>query len=181
MLRLRLRNMAVRLARHITKRERVACVGYHGFQDWYIATTDRNFGIPSGVKELTKTFQYNNLDSLKQLLNEHPGEYACVMMEPSLFELPQNGFLQRVKELAHEHGAILIFDEMLSGFRYALGGAQELFGVIPDLATFGKGVANGMPIGVLAGLEKHMSHFEKVFFSSTYGGEALTLAAAQAS
>jgi len=172
--------MAVRLARHITGRERVACVGYHGFQDWYIATTDRSFGIPESVKELTKTFKYNDIESLKELLQQHPEEYACIIMEPSLFELPKNNFLQEVKDLAQEYGSLLIFDEMLSGFRYALGGAQELFGVIPDLATFGKGVANGMPIGVLVGLEKYMSSFEKVFFSSTYGGEALTLAAAKA-
>lgn len=173
-------SMAIRLARHITDRQRVACVGYHGFQDWYIATTDRSYGIPGCVKELTSTFKYNDIESLEKLFSQYHGEFACVIMEPSLFELPKNSFLQQVKDLVHENGALLIFDEMLSGFRYSLGGAQELFGITPDLATFGKGVANGMPIGVLVGLEEHMSHFEKVFFSSTYGGEALTLAAARA-
>jgi glutamate-1-semialdehyde aminotransferase len=101
-------------------------------------------------------------------------------MEPTLYEFPKDGFLEQVQALAHEHGALLVFDEMLTGFRLAEGGGQELFGVVPDLATFGKGIANGMPIGVLAGPERYMRHFDKVFFSTTYGGEALTLAAAVA-
>lgn len=172
--------MAVRLARHLTGRERVACLGYHGFQDWYISTTDRSFGIPQAVKDLTSTFRYNDIDSLHALFARHPGEIACVIMEPVLFEAPQDGFLEKVKELAHANGALLIFDEMLTGFRFGRGGAQEFFGVIPDLATFGKGMANGMPIGALTGLARYMQAFEQVFFSSTYGGEALTLAAAKA-
>lgn len=171
---------AVRLARHITGRDRVACFGYHGFQDWYIATTDRNFGIPAEVKNLTHTFRYNDIDSLAALFKAHPGEFACVIMEPAIFEFPRAGFLAEVKALAHAHGALLVFDEMLTGFRLARGGGQEFFGVAPDLATFGKGIANGMPLGVLAGPAEHMRHFDSVFFSTTYGGEALTLAAASA-
>ncbi len=172
--------MSVRLSRHITGRERVACLGYHGFQDWYIATTDRSFGIPGAVKSLTSTFNYNDIDSLKALFDAHPDEYACVIMEPAIFEFPKPGFLEEVKELAHAHGALLVYDEMITGFRFAVGGGQEMFGVIPDLACFGKGIANGMPLGVLTGLESHMRYFEEVFFSTTYGGEALTLAAAKA-
>ena len=172
--------MSIRLARHITGRDRVACLGYHGFQDWYIATTDRSFGIPETVKELTSTFTYNDIDSLKALFDANPGEFACVIMEPAIFEFPEPGFLESVRELTHQHGALLVFDEMITGMRFAVGGGQEFFGVVPDLACFGKGIANGMPLGVLAGLEKHMRNFEEVFFSSTYGGEALTLAAAKA-
>ena len=171
---------AVRLARHITGRERVACFGYHGAQDWYIATTDRNFGIPGAVRALTHTFKYNDLDSLHALFKAHPGEFACVIMEPSIFESPRDGFLDEVKALTHANGALLVFDEMLTGFRMAQGGGQEYFGVVPDLATFGKGIANGMPLGVLVGRAEFMQGFDKVFFSTTYGGEALTLAAAAA-
>lgn len=171
---------AVRLARHITGRDKVACLGYHGFQDWYIGTTDRHFGIPEVVRCLTMPFAYNDIASLKDLFTKHRGEIACVIMEPSLFEFPKNGFLEEVLALTHEQGALLVFDEMLTGFRLAEGGGQEFFGVTPDLATFGKGIANGMPIGVLAGVERYMRHFDKVFFSSTYGGETLTLAAAAA-
>lgn len=171
---------AVRLARHITGRDKVACLGYHGFQDWYIGTTDRHFGIPEVVRRLTMPFAYNDIESLKEIFARHKGEIACVIMEPALFEFPRAGFLEQVKALVQEEGALLIFDEMLTGFRLAEGGGQEFFGVTPDLATFGKGIANGMPIGVLAGPERHMRHFDKVFCSSTYGGEALTLAAAVA-
>ena len=171
---------AVRLARHITGRERIACFGYHGAQDWYIATTDRNFGIPGAVRALTHTFKYNDIGSLQALFTAHPGEFACVIMEPSIFETPRDGFLEQVKELTHANGALLAFDEMLTGFRMARGGGQEYFGVEPDLATFGKGIANGMPLGVLVGRAEHMREFDKVFFSTTYGGEALTLAAAAA-
>lgn len=172
--------MAVRLARHITGRDKVACLGYHGMQDWFIGTTDRSWGIPEAVRKMTIPFRYNDPASLEDIFSKHKGEVACVIMEPAMYEFPVGGFLDAVREMTAEEGALLIFDEMLTGFRFAEGGAQELFGVTPDLATFGKGIANGMPIGVLVGREQYMRHFEKVFFSSTYGGEVLTLAAAAA-
>lgn len=171
---------AVRLARYITGRGKVACCGYHGFQDWYIGTTDRHFGIPEVVRQMTIPFRYNDIQSLKDIFVKHKNEIACVIMEPTLYEFPKGGFLEQVKALVREQGALLVFDEMLTGFRLAEGGGQELFGVLPDLATFGKGITNGMPVGVLVGPEEHMRHFDKVFFSTTYGGEALTLAAAVA-
>ena len=102
------------------------------------------------------------------------------MMEPVIAEKPKDDFLQKVKDLAHENGALLIFDEMISGFKFAMGGVQEYLGVTPDLATFGKGITNGMPLGVLAGKAEYMKEFDKVFLSSTYAPEALTLAAASA-
>lgn len=168
---------AVRLARAVTGRDHVACFGYHGFQDWYIATTDRNRGVPGAVRELTHPFRYNDIESLRAVFDAHPGEIACVIMEPGIVEFPRDYFLAQVKEMAHDNGALLIFDEMITGFRFDLGGAQRYFGVIPDLAAFGKGIANGMPLGVLAGRAEYMRHFEEVFFSTTYGGEALSLAA----
>ena len=171
---------AVRLARTITGREMIFCYGYHGFQDWYIGSTDRNAGVPKCVCALTKPFGYNDIDGLRKMFEENDGQVAAVIMEPVIAEKPKDDFLSKVKALAHKHGSLLIFDEMISGFRFRIGGAQEFFDVTPDLATFGKGITNGMPLGVIAGKRKYMQHFDKAFLSSTYAPEALTLAAASA-
>jgi glutamate-1-semialdehyde aminotransferase len=171
---------AVKIARHVTKRDMIFCWGYHGFADWYIATTDRNAGIPDAVKDLTKIFEYNDIDGLKAMFKKYKDRVAAVIMEPVIAEKPKDNFLQKVKDLTHENGALLIFDEMISGFRFAMGGIQEYLDVVPDLATFGKGLTNGMPLGVLAGKEEYMKEFDKVFLSSTYAPEALTLAATSA-
>ena len=169
---------AIRLARAFTGREKVLACGYHGWHDWTIGTTDRNRGIPDAVRALTSVFSYNDIDSLATQLDGHT---AAVILEPMLFEFPKDEFLHKVRELCSKAGALLIFDEMWTGFRLALGGAQERFGVRADLATFSKAVANGMPISVLAGRADVMSLLEKdVFFYTTFGGEALSLAAAKA-
>ena len=171
---------AVRLARAYTGREYVACCGYHGWQDWYIATTTMCAGIPEGVKELTLPFQYNDPASLERLFDEHPGKIACVIMEPVSSEPPQAGFLESVKEQAHKNGALLVFDEVITGFRLHLGGAQAFYGVVPDVACFGKAMANGMPVSAIVGKREIMKLFSEVFFSFTFGGETLSLAAARA-
>ncbi len=171
---------AVRLARAYTHRERVAVCGYHGWQDWYIGSTTRNQGVPAAVCQLTHIFQYNNLDSLEILFKHYPNEIAAVVMEPMCGTYPQDGYLASVKSLAHKHGALLIFDEVVTGFRYSKGGAQEYFGVTPDLAAFGKGLANGYPVSAIAGRADVMKLMEEIFFSFTFGGEALSLAAAAA-
>ncbi len=169
---------AVRLARAFTGRDRVLCCGYHGWHDWYIGVTDRNAGIPEAVRELTATFGYNDPVSVLAAID---GETACVILEPVTFEMPRDGFLEELKTVCARHGALLIFDEMWTGFRLALGGAQEYFGVTPDLACFSKAVANGMPLALLTGRADVMHLLERdVFFFSTFGGEALSLAAAQA-
>jgi glutamate-1-semialdehyde aminotransferase len=169
---------AVRLARAFTGRRKVVCCGYHGWHDWYVAVTDRARGIPEATRELTATFEYNDLDSLAAALDD---DTACVILEPTVFAPPAPGFLEGVKALTARAGALLVFDEMWTGFRLALGGAQERFGVVPDLATFSKAIANGMPLSVLAGRRDVMSLLDKeVFFFTTFGGEALSLAAAQA-
>lgn len=169
---------AVRLARAFTGRTKVLCCGYHGWHDWYIATTDRSAGIPDATAELTYTFAYNDLASVERSLD---ADTACVILEPTVFEAPAAGFLQGLADLCHERGALLIFDEMWTGFRLALGGAQERFGVTADLACFSKAVANGMPLSVLTGRADVMQLLEKdVFFFTTFGGEALSLAAAHA-
>jgi glutamate-1-semialdehyde 2,1-aminomutase/spore coat polysaccharide biosynthesis protein SpsF len=168
---------AVRAARAFTKRDRIACCGYHGWQDWYIGSTTRNAGVPGAVRALTHPFPYNDLPTLEKLLREHPGEFAAVIMEPVNFVEPQPGHLQAVKELTHKHGALLIFDEICTGFRFALGGAQARYGVLPDLACFGKGMGNGFPIACVVGRSAVMRIFEESFFSFTFGGEAASLAA----
>lgn len=169
---------AVRVARAYTGRKKVVCCGYHGWHDWYIGTTSRAEGIPSEIKELTATFEYNNIPSLETVLDE---EVACVILEPFIFEAPKENFLQEVQRLCKANGSLLIFDEMWTGFRVAVGGAQEYFGITPDLAVYSKAFANGMPIALLTGRKDVMSLFEKdVFFYSTFGGEALSLAAAMA-
>lgn len=171
---------AIRLARAYTKRDKVVVCGYHGWQDWYIGSTTRDAGVPEAVKKLTLKFQYNNVDSLKKVFAENPGEIAAVIMEPMSFDYPQPGFLEGVKTLCQENGAVLVFDETITGFRFAKGGAQELFGVIPDLTTMGKGLANGYPLSVVAGRRDIMMLMEEVFISGTFGGESLSLAAALA-
>jgi glutamate-1-semialdehyde 2,1-aminomutase len=171
---------AIRVARAYTNRDRVAVCGYHGWQDWYIGSTARNRGVPEATRNLTHTFAFNDPGSLRALLEKHPSQFAAVILEPMNTTEPAPGFLQTVKELAHEHGALLVFDETITGFRYAKGGAQELFGVTPDLATFGKGLANGYPVSAVAGRRDVMKLMEEIFFSFTFGGETLSLAAARA-
>jgi len=171
---------AIRLARAFTERDHVAVCGYHGWQDWYIGSTARNRGVPKAVRALTHSFAFNNLDSLRTVLGAHPDGFAAVIIEPMNVAEPDPGFLQGVKDLAHGHGALLIFDETITGFRFSNGGAQELFGVVPDIATFGKGLANGYPVSAVAGRRDVMKLMEEIFFSFTFGGEALSLAAAKA-
>jgi glutamate-1-semialdehyde 2,1-aminomutase/spore coat polysaccharide biosynthesis protein SpsF len=169
---------AIRIARAHTGRDRVAVCGYHGWQDWYVGATTRSRGVPEATRQLTHTFQYNDVDSLQRLFDVHPGEFAAVILEPMNAEMPGEGFLETVAQMARDHGAVLIFDEVITGFRYALGGAQEYFGVTPDLAAFGKALGNGHPISALVGRADLMGELERVFYSSTFGGEATSLAAA---
>lgn len=171
---------AIRLARAHTSRDRIAVCGYHGWQDWYIGSTARHRGVPQAVRDLTHTFAYNDLDSLERLLLTHSGEFAAVILEVMNVAEPLPGFLEGVAGLTRKHGALLVFDETITGFRFANGGAQELFGITPDLATFGKGLANGYPVSAVAGRRDLMRLMEEIFFSFTFGGETLSLAASAA-
>lgn len=169
---------AVRAARAFTKRNNIAYCGTGGvWHDWFTVITSRNAGIPNILNKMIKKFTYNDIDSLKILFEKWRGEVAAVYMEPIFSEYPKNNFLQNVKHLAHKHGAVLIFDEVITGFRFSLGGAQELLKTKADLAVFGKGIGNGMPLGAITGKYDVMEQFNDVFYSTTYGGEALSLAA----
>jgi glutamate-1-semialdehyde 2,1-aminomutase len=169
---------AIRLARAFTGRDRIAVCGYHGWHDWYIGSTTRAKGVPSGVQATTHAFAPNSIDALIAVLESHKGEFAAVIMEPYVRDRPQPGYLESVRNYAHENGALLIFDEIITGFRLHTGGAQALFGVTPDLATFGKAMANGMPISAVVGKADVMREMDDIFFSGTFGGEALSIAAA---
>jgi len=171
---------AVRAARAITGRDKIVCCGYHGWHDWYIGTTTRNKGVPIQVAELTLTFPYNNLGSLQEIFRQNPSQIAAVILEPVGVVDPEPGFLAGVRELTRQHGALLIFDEIVTGFRVSLGGAQEHYGVVPDLAAVGKALANGFPISAVVGKRAYMEVFDEIFFSSTFGGETVGLTAAAA-
>jgi glutamate-1-semialdehyde aminotransferase len=168
----------IRLARAYTGRDRVMVCGYHGWQDWYIGATARSKGVPERVRALTHMVPYNDLDAVATLFSRYKGEFAAIIIEPMNSAEPGPGFLQSLKDIAHENGALLVFDEVITGFRFALGGAQALFGVTPDIAAFGKALGNGMPISAVVGRAEIMAQMEEIFFSGTFGGEALSIAAA---
>ena len=175
---------AVKVARAATGRDHIAYCGYHGCQDWYAVTTERNKGIPEVLGTFMHPFTYNDIESLERVFLDNTGNIGAVIMEvpgvdPVKYEDGSN-FLHKVKEVAHRHGALFILDEIVTGFRYSLGGAQGLFNVTPDLSTFGKGMANGFAISALVGKREYMKELEEVFFSMTYSGDTTGLAAAKA-
>jgi len=166
---------AIRVARAFTGRETVFCCGYHGWHDWYIGVTSRNAGIPESIQNMTYTFDYNNIESIKEALDD---TVAALILEPFIFEAPKPGFLKELAQVCKDNGTLLIFDEMWTGFRIAIGGAQEYFDVKPDLAVYSKACANGMPIAILTGRHDVMNLFNSEVFSyTTFGGETLSLAA----
>jgi len=171
---------AVRAARAYTNRDHVAYCGYHGWHDWYIGTTTRNKGVPAAVSALSNTFSYNDIGSLEKLFADHPNGIAAVVMEPIGVELPRDGFLEEVRRLCTQNGTVLVFDEIITGFRLHMGGAQAYFGVTPDLACFGKAMANGYPLAAVVGSRDLMQVFDEIFFSGTFGGDAIALAACKA-
>jgi glutamate-1-semialdehyde 2,1-aminomutase len=171
---------AVRLARAATGREVILQCGFHGFHDWYTCLYENVAGTPDVLRPLVEPFPYGDLNALESLLDAHAGQVAAVMMEPFTLAMPQPGYLEGVRELAHAHGALLVFDEMVTAFRVANGGAQELLGVPPDLACLGKAMANGMPLSAVVGRADVMRHLPHVAYGMTFRGETLSLAAARA-
>jgi len=169
---------AVRAARAFTNRDNIAYCGSGGvWHDWFTVITSRNEGIPKKLKKMIRKFEYNNIESLKALFDSWKGEVAAVYMEPMVTEYPKKNFLQNVKKLTKKHGVPLIFDEVVTGFRFANGGAQELLNFEADMVVFGKAIGNGMPLAAITGKRKFMEKFNDVFYSTTYGGETLSLAA----
>jgi glutamate-1-semialdehyde 2,1-aminomutase len=169
---------AVRIARYFTRRDHIISIGYHGWHDWYIGSTTRSMGVPSAVQALTLSARYNDLSHVENLFEEVKGDVAAVILEPMNSVDPAPGYLESLRSFCSSNNILLIFDEVITGFRFAKGGAQELFGITPDLSCFGKGIANGFPISVIAGKREIMEGFKEVFFSGTFGGELLSLTAA---
>ena len=181
---------AVRLARAHTGRELIAICTDHPFfstNDWFIGTTEMNAGVTEPTRRQTIGFNYNDLDSLSALFARFPGQIACVVMEAARTEEPRNEYLTKLKSMVHANGALLIIDEMITGFRWHLGGAQHAYNVTADLSTFGKALANGFSVSALVGRAEIMqlggtaSGKPRVFLlSTTHGAEVHQLAAAMA-
>ena len=157
---------------------------FFSFDDWFIGTTPPNSGVPEENYRHSLAFHYNDLASLEALFDKHPEQIAAVIMEPVTLEEPKDNFLEKVRDLTRRHRALLIFDEMISGFRWHLQGAQTYFNVIPDMSTFGKAIGNGFSVAVLAGRREVMelgglNHDKpRVFLlSTTHGAETHSLAA----
>lgn len=179
---------AVKLARAYTGRELIARCAEHPFfsyDDWFIGSTIVNRGVPIETINNTKMFSYNDIESLQALIKEYPGKIACVVMEPVTTVEPENNFLLNVQKICHENGIVFILDEMITGFRWHLKGAHHLYGLSPDLCTFGKAMANGFSVGCIAGKRELMQlgsiEFpgnERVFLlSTTHGAEMSSLGA----
>lgn len=170
---------AIRLARAYTGRDVVLSCGYHGWHDWSIGKTQNNRGVPVAVQNLTAKFRYNDLEDFERLLKDHRGKIAAVILEPVELEPPKKDFLETLRRLTQKEGIVLVFDEVVTGFRCHLSGAQAYFGVTPDLAAFGKGMANGAALSCVAGKKEIMNLIDEgAFISMTFGGETLALAAA---
>jgi len=179
---------AVKLARAYTGREYIArCSSdpFNAVHDWFIGSTVVTRGVPEAVQNLTLKFDYNDLESCKKLFDQYPGKISAFLLEPISMIKPKEGFLQGLKDLCEKNGALLIFDEVVSGFRFAIGGAQEVAGVTPHLSAFGKAMANGFSVSALTGIKDVMDiggithqRGERVFLlSTTHGGETHCLAA----
>ena len=168
---------AIRLARAHTKRDKVLICGYHGWHDWYIGTTEMGLGVPKSTSRLTKSIKFNDFKSLENIINKNPDSFAALIIEPEGIEVQSDFFLKKVREITKKFGIVLVFDEIVSGFRTNLGGAQKKYNVIPDLTTLGKAMANGMPLAAIVGKRNLMKLMDSIFFSSTYAGETLSIAA----
>jgi glutamate-1-semialdehyde 2,1-aminomutase len=180
---------AVKISRAYTGRDMIACCADHPFfstDDWFIGTTAMNAGVPEAVKRLTVTFRYNDLDSVRSLFEKYPGRIAAVILESARVDEPRDNFLHKLKDLCHSQGALFILDEMITGFRWHVGGAQKYYGIVPDLSAFGKALANGFSVSALAGRREvmrlggldHVDRPRVFLLSTTHGAETHALAAA---
>jgi glutamate-1-semialdehyde 2,1-aminomutase len=185
-------SIAIRVSRAYTGREKVAICGYHGWHDWYMSANLKNqnnlnnhllpkvgsAGVPKSMKGLTVPFEFNNIKSLENILKKDPKGFAAVILEPFRDNGPEDEYLEKVKSVTKKYGAVLIFDEVTSGFRETLGGMYTQTKIIPDMVTFGKAISNGIPMSALLGRKKIMKSFTSTFISSTYWGDKIGPAAA---
>lgn len=171
---------AVRLARAYTKKDMVLVSGYHGWHDWFIGSTNRNKGVPLVVQKLTKSFIMNDLEDFNKKIKKHKNKIAAVVIEPEGTFSASKEFLKEIKKICTHQGIVLIFDEIICGFRSSLGGVSEKLNVFPDLGCFGKSMANGYPISALVGKKKIMKLMNDIFFSGTFAGETISMAASLA-
>lgn len=170
---------AVRIARAYTGKMGIAYCGYHGWHDWFTVDTPKNKGIPIEFKDFVSKFSYNDIKSLNDIFDKD--DIGVVILEPYIYEPPQDNFLQKVVNLAHKNGAVVIFDEVVTGFRTKGLSAQKKFGVVPDLCTLGKAMGNGFPISAVCGKKKIMEVLEgDCFVSTTFGGDLVGITAALA-
>ena len=169
---------AVRIARAYTGREKLIRGHYHGWHEWCIAGTVKDGGVPRVYRDYCFEAHYNKIEDYERLFSAHKNEIAAVIIEPIEFDEPENDFLAKVKDLCRQNDALLIYDEVVTGFRFSLGGAQEYFNVIPDICAFGKGIASGYPLSAVVGKREIFEKAkDKIFVSSTFGGDTLSLAA----
>lgn len=186
--------IAVRIARARTRRDKIAFCGYHGWHDWYLAanlggenTLDSHLlpglepsGVPRGLKGTIFPFHYNRIEELKTIVSQHKDELAAIIIEPVRNYEPEPGFLAEVRKIATRIGAVLIFDEVSSGWRLTTGGAHLVYDVTPDIAVFAKAMSNGYPMAAVIGVGSVMQAAQDSFISSTYWTERIGPSAALA-
>ena len=170
--------IAIRLARSSTKKNHVIQCGYHGHHDWYSHVL-REGGTIEEVKSYTHSVNFNDYESIEKIINKTKNKVAAIIIETA-FDEPVEGYLEKIRKICSEKNIILIFDEMWTGFRFSLGGAQEYFDVTPDLATFSKGISNGFPISAIVGKKDIMESFKDIWGFTTFGGDTLPMVAALA-
>lgn len=167
---------AVRAARAITKRDKIAYCGSGGvWHDWQAAMVSRNSGVPKFNNDLIKIFEYNDIDGLEQIFEDNKDEIACIVLEPTIYQTPKEDFLSKIRKIADDNNTILILDEVVTGFRFDLGGGQKFFNIKGDFVCFGKGMGNGLPISAITGPTEFMKIYDKLWVSSTNNRETLSL------
>ena len=168
---------SVRLARAHNNKENIIAIGYHGWHDWYIGSTKRNIGTLKYTSKNTFLLPYNDFEIIKKTFLKLKGNVTAIIMEPFNFILPKKDYLSQIRKFCDQNNIVLIFDEIITGFRYRMGGSYRLFNVTPDIVLLGKGIANGMPLSAIIGKKKYIKTIDKIFFSGTFGGECLSLIA----
>ncbi len=171
----------IRIARAFTKRDMILVSGYHGYPDWFATEDSPNNGVPEFLKEYVKVIPWGNCEVAEELIKKYHERLACVISIPYDMGEDVNGtFIKHVRNVTKEYGVLLVLDEVWTGFRLALGGAQEFFGIDADLASYAKAMANGYPISAYVGKREYLQSLNRFKMTTTYAGETLSIAAALA-